>query len=359
MLLPEGTLLEKRYFIKNILGKGGMGAVYLAEDRRLDGRYVAVKEMLITTKVDNGLEKAIAQFKKEAHMLAKLDHPHLPKVIDYFEDGEKQYLVMEYIKGKTLKELIEEKEEPFSEEEVIKWGLDISSALAHLHDHSPPIVFRDLKPQNIMINSSGQLKLIDFGIAKIFAPTEETDTFIQAKGSMGYCPPEQCSPKGKTDPRTDIYSLAATLHYLLTKRNPSDLPFVFPPLRELRKDASEELEKVLLKALELDCDDRYKNTHDLIEDLRKVLPEKSEGIEAWLTKWWSTVAITLAAYGAGLIAVRSLLHFLKSPLGLFYKPVSFISLFIYLFIPIGGLIWYLQKNKFSINKEAEGRRQRP
>jgi len=345
MLLTEGTLLENRYLIKKILGQGGMGAVYLAEDRRLDGRPVAVKEMVIHIKAEGELEKAIKQFKKEATILARLDHPHLPKVMDYFEDGGKQYLVMEYITGKTLKELIEEREEPFSETEVIRWALEISSALTHLHDNDPPIVFRDLKPQNIMLNKSNQIKLIDFGIAKIFTPSEKTDTFIQARGSMGYCPPEQCSPKGKTDPRTDIYSLAATLHYLLTKRNPSDLPFVFPPLRELKRDSSEKLEKILSRALELDCDDRYRDIHEFRKDLKKILPEKTGGMEEWISKWWVTVALILSFYVAGLIGIRSLLPMLKPFLVYLYKPLSFVVIFLYLFTPIGGLLWYLNKQK--------------
>lgn len=344
MLLSPETILENRYLIKKVLGRGGMGSVYLAEDKRLDNRYVAIKEMLLHISENENYEKAIKQFKIEATMLAKMDHPNLPKIMDYFEDGKKQYLVMEYIKGRTLKELIDERKNAFSEDQVIKWAMAICSALSYLHCQDPPIVFRDLKPHNIMLNSSNQIKLIDFGIAKIFIPSEKTDTFIQAKGSIGYCPPEQCSPKGTTDPRTDIYSLAATMHYLITNRNPSDLPFVFPPVRELNKEITPEMEKILSRALELDCEDRYNNVEDLKKDLEKIIAKKNVKLEDWLSKWWSTIVVTVAVYGAGLISIRSLMQNLKPLLGNLYKPVSFLTIFIYLFIPIAGFVIYLHKN---------------
>jgi serine/threonine protein kinase len=341
------SILENRYFIKQILGKGGMGAVYLAEDKRLGDRSVAIKEIILQFTREEDKEKSLMQFRTEATMLAKLDHKNLPKVIDYFEYNGKEYLVMEYINGKTLKEYIEETCSPCSEEEVIKWAIEICSALEYLHGQNPPIVFRDLKPQNIMINNSGQIKLIDFGIAKIFTPCEETNTIIHARGTMGFCPPEQCSVKGNTDPRCDIFSLGATIHYLLTNRNPSTLPFVFPPLRELIADGSEEMEKILVKALQLDCDDRYKDIKEFMEDLNKIISRKKHesSIEGWIGKWWWMLAIVTASYCAGLIGLRSLLHNLKPFLSDLFKPVSFLVLFVYLFIPIGALIFYLHKDK--------------
>ena len=351
MSLPLESLLENRYLIKKTLGQGGMGAVYLAEDHRLEGRYVAIKEMHVHIGQGENYDKAIKQFKMEATMLARLDHPNLPKIIDYFEDGKKQYLVMEYITGKTLKELIEEEGQAFSEDQVINWGLPICSALSFLHNQDPPIVFRDLKPQNIMLNTNDQIKLIDFGIAKLFIPSEKTDTFISAKGSMGYCPPEQCSPKGKTDPRTDIYSLAATLHYLITNRNPSELPFVFPPVRELNSKASKEIEEIFSKALELDCEDRYTSVSDFKEDLEKLVSKKNVKLEDWVSKWWTGIALALAFYGAGLISIRSLVKNIKPFLTYLYKPVSFLLIFIYLFIPIAGLIWYLTQKKKDTKTE--------
>ncbi|HPZ06856.1 MAG TPA: serine/threonine-protein kinase [Candidatus Eremiobacteraeota bacterium] len=347
MFLPADTILENRYLIKDILGKGGMGAVYLAEDKRLGDRFLAVKEICLHFNSEKDKEMALKQFRLEATMLGKLDHPNLPKVIDYFGYNGKEYLVMEYIQGKTLKDYIEERCSPFPVEQVIKWSLEICSALEYLHEQNPPIVFRDLKPQNIMINNNKQIKLIDFGIAKLFAPSTETDTFIHARGTMGYCPPEQCSLKGNTDIRSDIYALGATMHYLLTNRNPSVLPFVFPPIKEILPEASEELEKIFSRALALDCDERYGNIKELKEDLKKIISVSAvnTGLEAWISKWWWTVALSVIFYGAGLIALRSLLHELKPFLGYMFKPSSFLVLFIYLFIPIGGLIFYLRKNK--------------
>ncbi|MEQ8172438.1 MAG: serine/threonine-protein kinase [Candidatus Eremiobacterota bacterium] len=356
LFLSLYTLLENRYFIKQILGKGGMGAVYLAEDRRLGDRAVAIKEIILQFTGEEDKEKALVQFRTEATMLAKLDHRNLPKVIDYFEYNGKEYLVMEYINGKTLKEYIDEKTSPCTEEEVINWAVEICSALDYLHSQNPPVVFRDLKPQNIMINNSGQLKLIDFGIAKIFTPSEETNTIIHARGTMGFCPPEQCSIKGNTDPRCDIFSLGATIHYLLTNRNPSTLPFVFPPLRELIPAGSEDMEKILIKALQLDCDDRYQNIKEFMNDLNKIISrKKKEGtMEGWIGKWWWVLAISTASYCAGLIGLRSLLHYMKPFLSYLFKPLSFLILFIYLFIPIGILIFYLHKDK-SVRGEEHDR----
>lgn len=263
---PQTRLQGGRYVIERLLGKGGMGAVYQALDTRLPGKRWAIKEMstsgLATTEE---LRKAVAAFQREAQLLARLNHPNLPKVIDHFEEGGRQYLVMELIEGQTLADMLDKRRKPFPVAQVIEWGEQLCDVLGYLHSQKPPIIFRDLKPANIMVEKEGTIKLIDFGIARHFKPGKTSDT--QALGTGGYAPPEQYG-KGQTDARSDIYALAATLHQLLTLRDPSQDLFNFPPARQLNRRVPEGLSQALAKALARDPADRWNSTSELRQALR-------------------------------------------------------------------------------------------
>lgn len=258
--LNTNTILEDRYIIVRTLGKGGMGAVYHALDRRLNNSAVAIKEMS-TRAVGGDLQGAISAFQKEAAMLVDLRHPALPRINDFFCRGEDRwYLVMDYIEGQTLKDIAESRG-PIPESEVLEWGRQLCAILDYLHKRKPPVIFRDLKPANIMLTPEGQIKLIDFGIARHFRVGGSSDTI--AYGSKGYAPPEQYG-ENQTDPRSDIYALGVTLHALLTGIDPGKTPFVFNlPSKTVK--VSSGFERAIMTALELEPEKRPASVREMLE----------------------------------------------------------------------------------------------
>ncbi|MGE5458904.1 MAG: protein kinase domain-containing protein [Methanobacterium sp.] len=259
--LGTDTVLENRYVIIRTLGQGGMGAVYLALDQRLNNTAVAIKEMSTNAVGTGKLQDAREAFKKEASMLINLRHPALPVVRDFFSQGEERcYLVMDYIEGQTLKE-IAEKRGPIPEAEVLDWAWQLCVILDYLHSQNPPVIFRDLKPANIMLTPQGQIKLIDFGIARHFQKDSSHDT--SAYGSSGFAPPEQYG-NNQTDARSDVYALGATMHYLLTGIDPILNPFNFEPPSKTVK-ITMQLETAVMKALKLKAENRPRNIQAMME----------------------------------------------------------------------------------------------
>ncbi len=244
-VLTLDHLLRGRYRLVAPVGKGGFGAVYRAEDTQLGNRVVAVKEMSQRGLSAEELSEATEAFHQEALLLANLTHPNLPRIYEQFEEGGHWYLVMDFIAGQTLEEhLAARPGGRLPLEEALSLGLQLATVLGYLHTRQPPIIFRDLKPANVMLTPDGQLYLIDFGIARLFKPGQTRDTV--AFGSAGYAAPEQYG-KAQTTTQSDIYSLGATLHQLLSGTDPSDHPFVFEPL-DLR--ALPELETLVMQMLE-------------------------------------------------------------------------------------------------------------
>lgn len=280
--LNADTILEGRYIIVKTLGRGGMGAVYMALDSRLNNMPIAIKEMSTNAVGAGNLQAAIGAFKKEASMLTALKHPALPIIRDFFAKGEDRwFLVMDFIEGQTLKlEIL--KRGVIPEAEVTDWAFQLCDILNFLHKRNPPIIFRDLKPDNIMLTPEGQIKLIDFGIARHFQQGNISDTI--AYGSSGFAPPEQYG-KNQTDIRSDIYALGATIHYLLTGKDPAKNPFMFEPPSK-HATVSTRMEKAILKALEMTPDNRPQNIDEFIMLLpqrvaknlprQKSLPEKTK-----------------------------------------------------------------------------------
>ena len=227
-LLP-GTVFRNRYYIIGEVGAGGFGSVYKAKDTLRGDRLVAIKEVKLLGLHQQAMIEATNAFEREVSLLSQLDHPNLPHLYEHFRSPGHWYLVMDFIVGETLEEY--QSKAPNRRlllSEVLDTGLQLCTVLDYLHSQQPPIVFRDLKPANIMRTPRGQLYLIDFGIARYFKPGQAKDTV--ALGSLGYAAPEQYG-KAQTTPRADIYSLGAVLHQLLTTRDPSEAPFRFTPLR--------------------------------------------------------------------------------------------------------------------------------
>ena len=258
------------YTIQSLLGQGGMSNLYLARDDRpnRNGTIVVIKEMTASYADPKEQQMANDLFMREAQLLASLNHPNIPKVTDRFKYQGKFYLNMEYVQGKDMGQLITQAGRPLEEKDVAHWGHQMATVLYYLHRQSPPIVFRDVKPSNIMI-AGDQVKLIDFGIARLFTPAKKGDTMLI--GSPGYAPPEQYS--GQTDPRSDIYALGVTLHHALTGHDPtvSQTPFLIPAAKSLNPRLSDEMVNVINRATQLDPDKRYPSMIEMKRDLQVVL----------------------------------------------------------------------------------------
>src|SRR5438132_11154980 len=253
-MLTEGTILQGRYRIMRELGQGGMGAVYEAVDERLDTT-VALKETFFAE------EKLRKQFEREARLLARMHHPALPRVSDHFNEGDGQFLVMQYIAGEDLSEMLTTRGGPFPQDEVARWADQLCDALDYLHTQDPQIIHRDIKPQNLKLTSRGQIVLLDFGLAKgPVGPLTAVTTSASIYGyTPNYAPLEQIQGKG-TDPRSDIYALGATLFHLLTNLKPADAlsraaamvngqPDPLPLANQVRPDVSAGTAHVLARSL--------------------------------------------------------------------------------------------------------------
>jgi WD40 repeat protein/predicted Ser/Thr protein kinase len=263
------NILNKRYRIIHPLGKGGMGIVYKATDALLGDRFVALKGMGQQDVDPQDLAYAIAAFKREALMLASLSHPNLPRIYDYFEENGKAYLVMDFIEGETLANLLHRTPgKRLGIEEVLSIAEQLCSAVAYLHGRRPPIIFRDIKPSNIMITSREcHLYLIDFGIARFFKPRQSKDTRYQ--GTVGYAAPEQYYAQTSTS--SDIYSLGVTLHELLTGLDPTKarMPLQFPSIREYNPQAPLALDELIRQMLALHPSRRPVRVTDIKQQLQQ------------------------------------------------------------------------------------------
>jgi len=265
--LNSGTTLVDRYYIQEVIGVGGMGSVYRARDLHFANvtKLVAVKEMINVAPDPLTRQTVIHNFEREANILATLSHPSIPRIYDYFSEDDRSYLVLEFVHGKDLEAIINDTAGFLPEEQVLTWAIELCDVLAFLHNHKPdPIIFRDMKPSNIMINSNGDVILIDFGIAKTFQAGQK-GTMI---GTEGYSPPEQY--RGDASPLADVYALGATIHHALTRRDPRlEPPFSFAerPIRRINTRVSTELEAVVNTALQYNPADRFSSATDMKEAL--------------------------------------------------------------------------------------------
>ncbi|HEX9036754.1 MAG TPA: serine/threonine-protein kinase [Ktedonobacterales bacterium] len=308
--LPPRTLLGKRYLVLKNVGQGGMAAVYQATDTRAN-RVVAVKEMSQEGLSPEELKEALESFAAEAKLLKSLNHENLPKVYDSFSENARHYLVMEFIEGQTLEQRLTATHGPAPEADALRWAAQLCAVLHYMHTRKPPIIFRDLKPANIMLTPQGKIKLIDFGIARIFTPNRRRDT--QALGTPGYAPPEQYG-SAQTDARADVYALGATLYQLLTAYDVAKTPFALPSMQTRNPAISPHVRLAVERATRLDRNQRYESIaafqRDLLsptgmylqsgamaqtpaDALRLLASQPAEGAEAlyagrvadWMTRW--------------------------------------------------------------------------
>lgn len=254
-----GAVIDGKYEILKQIGKGGMSKVYLAMDQRLNKQW-AVKEIIKCTTNKNN-EVVVQSLIAEANLMKKLDHPALPRIVDIIENEQTIYVIMDYIEGETLSTLLKDYKVQ-SQEVVIEWAKQLCQVLYYLHTRKPAIIYRDMKPGNIMLSPEGNIKLIDFGIAREFKEQQLADTV--SLGTRGYAAPEQFGGKGQTDARTDIYCLGVTLYHLLTGQNPCEPPYELYPIRYWNSNLSGGLENIVSKCTQLNPDDRYQSCAELL-----------------------------------------------------------------------------------------------
>lgn len=253
-----GEIIDRKYEILREVGRGGMSVVYLAMDKRLNKQW-AIKEFR-KDKDDANQQVALKALLDEANLMKKLDHPTLPRIVDIIDVGTTVYIVMDYIEGESLNKVLDAYgAQP--QEAVIEWAKQLSEVLDYLHTQNPPVIYRDMKPANIMLKPDGTVRLIDFGIAREYKEGKEGDT--EAIGTRGYAAPEQFGGRGQTDARTDIYSLGVTLYHLVTGKNPAEPPYEIYPIRHWDPNLSSGLEWLIQKCTQLNPNDRYQSCAEI------------------------------------------------------------------------------------------------
>lgn len=282
-MMDMNVVLQNRYTLLRIMGQGGMGTVYLAKDERLGGRYVAIKELSVSHILPSEREARFQAFRQEAMMLAQLRHPGIATISDFFFETGSAYLVMEYVPGLTLRQLLRQHPgQQLTLAQALNFTYQLCQVLAYLHQQHPPLIFRDLKPENVIVQPDGQLKLIDFGISRLFKLGQKRDTVPM--GTPGYASPEHYGQE-QTGPRSDIYSLGIMLHEMLTGHDPTHrTPFTplawssLPPNEHLLT-----LKAVILKATQLDAGLRYGSILEMQADLSAsgTVPTRPSRFPTW------------------------------------------------------------------------------
>ena len=283
-MMEIGSIIDGKYKILNKIGQGGMSVVYLAMNERANKQW-AIKEVRKDGVKDYDVVRQglIA----ETDILKRLNHPHLPSIIDVIDRDDTFLIVMDYIEGKSLDHWLK-KDGAQPQEKVVEWAKQICDVLGYLHSRKPPIIYRDLKPANVMLKPDGQIMIIDFGTAREFKETSIEDT--SCLGTQGYAAPEQYGGHGQTDARTDIYTLGATMYHLLTGHNPSLPPYEMYPIRRWNPALSSGLEKIVLKCTQRNPNDRYQNCAELMYALEHYGELDSAYRRKQSIKWKSFVA---------------------------------------------------------------------
>lgn len=293
-MLEIGSLVDGKYKILNKVGQGGMSVVYLAMNEKANKQW-AVKEVRKDGVLD--FESVKQGLVAETDILKKLSHPHLPSIVDVIDTEDSFIIIMDYIQGNSLNKALEEfGAQP--QEYVIDWAKQLCDVLGYLHTRTPAIIYRDMKPANVMLKPDGNVMLIDFGTAREFKEKNLADT--TCLGTVGYAAPEQFGGMGQTDARTDIYCLGATLYHLVTGMNPCEPPYEIKPIREINPSLSSGLERIILKCTQRDPNDRYQSTAELMyalehyEEIDDIYRKKQK------KKLWSflTTTILTVVFGA-------------------------------------------------------------
>lgn len=296
-MLRPGDILDNKYEILKLIGKGGMSKVWLAMDRRVNRQW-AVKEV---SKANPKYQLTVDESKtlREIDIMRRLDHPALPRIVDVIDEEYSLCVVMDYIEGETLLELLETYGVQ-KEEVVVTWMLEVCDILTYLHGQNPPIIYKDLKPSNLMLNRDGHIKIIDFGIAKEYKGNKGETMPL---GTEGYASPEHRS--GYTDERSDIYTVGTTAYQLLTGKDPSEPPYDLLPIRSINPSLSQGLEKIIARATERDPDNRYQTAAELanaLESYKKLDDDYIQTLEAKVRRGTALLILGIVLALSGVIA---------------------------------------------------------
>lgn len=295
-----GEIIDGKYEILKEVGRGGMSVVYLAMDNRLNKQW-AIKE--IKKKGTNAENQVVVQsLLTEANLMKKLDHPNLPRIVDIIETGKTIYIAMDYIEGEPLDKILKMKgAQP--QEAVIEWGIHLAEVLEYLHTRKPPIIYRDMKPANVMLRPDGTIKLYDFGIAREYKEQNSSDTV--SLGTKGYAAPEQFGGMGQTDARTDVYGLGVTLYHLVTGKNPCEPPYEILPIRDVNSQLSSGLEAVIQKCTQLNPDERFQSCVEVLYALNhldemdgKYRKKQKSKLNGFIVSTVATLVLALAGTGS-------------------------------------------------------------
>lgn len=283
-------LVGGRYRLLTVIGRGGMSTVYLALDTVLNKQWAAKEIRQVEDPVER--ELVVKSIVTEANMIKRFDHPAIPRIVDIVDEDGTLYVIMDYIEGRTLEEVVSTSG-PQPEDDVVDWGLQLCDALGYLHRRTPPVIYRDMKPANVMLKPNGLIELIDFGIARELRPDGSGETAARGDtvqlGTRGFAPPEQYGGSGQTDARSDVYALGATMYNLLTGKSPADPPYVMVPVRQLVPDLSAGIERIIARATQPDPADRYADCAEMAYDLERYR-EVDDAYMAALTRKWRTFA---------------------------------------------------------------------
>ena len=298
-MLEIGSLVDGKYKILNVVGRGGMSVVYLAMNEKANKQW-AIKE--VRKDGVSNFDVVKQGLIVETDMLKKFNHPLLPSIVDVIDTNGTFLIVMDYIEGKPLSDSIQENG-ALPQEDVIKWAIQLCDVLGYLHRQEPPIIYRDMKPANVMLKPDGNITLIDFGTAREYKRENLEDT--TCLGTRGYAAPEQFGGQGQTDPRTDIYCLGATLYHLVTGHNPSDPPYEMYPIRYWDESLSQGLENIILKCTQNNPEDRYQSCDELLyalehyEELDDIYIKKQKRkLSVFLLTTFLMIASFVVAFGA-------------------------------------------------------------
>lgn len=299
-MVNVGEVVGGKYEIVRLVGEGGMSRVYLAMDAKLNKQW-AVKEIRATGTAEQQ-ELVRASLVTEANTIKRLDHPAFPRIVDLIDEDGSLYVVMDYIEGVSLARVLEE-QGPQSQEDVIDWGRQLCDALDYLHTRTPPIVYRDMKPANVMLKPDGTVCVIDFGIAREYREERAADAEGRPKkaddttmlGTKGYAAPEQFGGLGQTDARTDVYCLGATLYHLLTGMSPADPPYVMYPVRQVDPSLSPGLEKIVAKATQQNPASRYSSCAEMLYELEHYDTADDAHFRKLKRTWRAFVGVCAAA----------------------------------------------------------------
>jgi len=306
-LLDRGTIIDNKYEVLASIGKGGMSRVYLARDLRLNKQW-AIKEIEKKGKKSGYIIKSALD---EANLIKRLDHPMLPRIVDIIDTTKGIYIIMDYIEGEPLIKILQ-KNGPQPQNVVIEWAKQLCQALEYLHTRKPSIIYRDMKPGNVMLKPDGNVKLIDFGIAREYK--EESDGDTTCLGTKGYAAPEQFGGKGQTDPRTDVYCLGVTIYHLVTGHCPTEPPYEIKPIRQWNDKLSGGLENIILKATQYNPQDRYQSCAEMLyalnhyEEVDDAYYAKQKGIFMKFAFFATSALLCLGLAIGGLFYKNSLIN---------------------------------------------------